>query len=165
MIGTWRALKQTSIIKFDIKVRPSISYYFAIEVTSSISKFLRYLQYSVKKLWYRSMWVWDTISKCWLRYRSFWKVFDIAYTTSILKCFDIGCDIQFQCTSISKFLSFDIEELLYRVRYSIKMLRYWSIQISISKYIHFDIEALRFWHPISKHAASISKKLRYRSFW
>ncbi len=123
------------------------------------------------------MWVWDTISKCWLWYWSFWKVFDITYTTSISKCFDIGCDIQFQCTSISKLLSFrvDIEVLRYRVQYSIKVLRYRSIQISmssalanqisISKYIHFDIKALRFWHAISKHAASISKKLRYRRFF
>ncbi len=90
---------------------------FYIEVTSLISKYLRYLRYSVKKLRYRSVWVWDTISKCWLQYRSFWKILDIAYTTSISKCFDIGCYIQFQCTSISKFLSLDIEVLWYRVRY------------------------------------------------
>ncbi len=35
--------------------------------------------------------------------------FNIAYTTSISKCFDIGCDIQLQCTSISKLKSFNIE--------------------------------------------------------
>ncbi len=47
--------------------------------------------------------------------------------------------------------------LRYRVRYSTKVLRYWSIQISTLKYTHFDIEALRFWTPILKHATSISK--------
>ncbi len=100
---------------------------FDIEVTSSMSKYLRYLRYRVKKLWYRRVWTWDSISKFCFRYRSFWKIFDIAYTTSI-----------------SKLVKFDIIVLWYRVLYSI--LVHFDIKV-----LNFDIEVLRY------RSASISK--------